>query len=235
MKFQRLLLLIAISCSIPSYAENNTFHGKINSIPPQIKKMMLGHSWHQGCPIGFDQLAYLQLSYWGFDNKPHVGEIIVYQPIAQETLDIFKQLFEIKFPIERMQLPETLPKGLSNSTANNTSGFYCRADEQNPSKMSRHSYGLAIDINDLYNPAVEGKKVDPEQGRKYLDRNLNHPGMIKEGDKVFEIFTSHGWFWGGFFNEVDYQHFDKLISKHYRINHMEYIPSDKQIKSLGEF
>ncbi len=79
---------------------------------------------------------------------------------------------------------------------------------------------------------MEGDKVDPEQGRKYLDRSLNHPGMIKEGDKVFTILTEHGWVWGGFFKEVDYQHFRKLISRHYRVNKMEYISPDNQIKSL---
>ena len=190
---------------------------------------MIGHSWHKGCPLGFDHLAYLQLSYWGFDNQPHQGELIVYRPIAEETVDIFKHLFTIHFQIERMQLPEKLPKGMSNSDADNTSGFYCRTDDQNPTQLSKHSYGLAIDINDLYNPAVEGNKVDPAAGRKYLNRNLNHEGMIKVGEEPFLIFTHHGWYWGGFYKEVDYQHFEKLYIKHYAVNEMEYLTDENQV------
>ncbi len=106
MIFDDFFLLTVILFASPCFAKNEGFYGKISPIPPEVKKMMIGHSWHEGCPIGFDQLSYLQVSYWGFDNKPHVGEIIVYRGIANETVDTFKQLFEIKFPIERMQIPK---------------------------------------------------------------------------------------------------------------------------------
>ncbi len=220
--------------SVPSLA-GEKYSAIVSDIPPEIRAMMKGKTWHEGCPLGLDKLAYIRLSYWGFDEKPKVGELIVYKPLAGEVVQIFRELFEIRYPIERMQLPERLPAGVSNSAANNTSAFYCRADEQRPTLFSSHSYGIAIDFNDLYNPAVEGDRVDPEEGRKYLDRSLNHKAMIKEGDKVFTILTSHGWRWGGFFREVDYQHFGKVITTHYQAERMQYIPPDRQLKSLGEF
>jgi hypothetical protein len=210
------------------------FHGEINSIPADIQKQMMHRTWHEGCPIGFNKLAYLHLSYWGFDNKVHVGELIVYKPLAQETLNIFRQLFIQRFPIEKMRLPERYANDEAQAAANNSSAFYCRADGQTPTKFSHHSYGIAVDINPLYNPAIEGKTVSPVNGRPYLNRKLKQEGMINEGDKVFSLFTKHGWLWGGFFTEVDYMHFEKFMTLHYMINGMGYIPPDQRIKSMNE-
>jgi hypothetical protein len=233
--FLRILVVTAVLMVPVSCFAGEKYSAVVSDIPSEIRAMMTGRTWHDGCPLGLEKLAYIRLSHWGFDDKPHMGELIVYKPLADEVVEIFRQLYAIRFPIERMRLPERLPKGVSNSEANNTSAFNCRADEQVPARFSSHSYGIAIDINDLYNPAVEGDKVDPEEGRKWLDRSLTHKGMIKEGDKLFTIFTNHGWRWGGFFHEVDYQHFGKVITTHYIAERMRYIPPEMQIQSLGDF
>ena len=132
-----------------------------------------------------------------------------------------------------MSLPDNYASDDAQAADNNTSAFYCRPDGQSPTKFSHHSYGIAIDINPLYNPAVEDKAVSPENGRIYLNRNLNHKAMIKEGDKLFILFTQKGWLWGGFFTQVDYMHFEKFITGHYMINNMEYLPAEKQIHSMN--
>lgn len=230
----RILLSLLLLAFIASNSNADTFYGKVSNISPDLQKMMIGHSWHQGCPVGLDQLSYLRVSFWGFDDKTHIGEIIVYKPVAKEALDIFRQLYAIKFPIESMKLPERFPAGDSDLKADNTAGFYCRQDSQTPTQLSMHAFGLAIDLNNIYNPALEGKKVDPAQGRKYLNRNLKHKGMIRQGDPVFLIFANHGWYWGGYFRQVDYQHFTKLITGPYRIDHLQYIPPSKRLKNLPQ-
>ena len=128
-----------------------------------------------------------------------------------------------------MVLPERLPGGKSNGEVNNTSGFYCRKDEQTPSQMSRHSYGLSIDINPIQNPAIVGGSISPKSGKKFLDRSLKDPAMIHEGDEVFTIFARHGWAWGGYFKQVDYHHFDKVITPYYRANQIEYLPPSERV------
>jgi len=125
-----VILSLFISLMNVAYAKNN-FYSQISPIPSDIQKLMTGKSWHKGCPIGFDRLVYLKLSYWGFDDKPHVGELIVYKDIATDTVATFKELYEIKFPIESMQLPERF-SGTSYASDNNTSAFYCRSDDQSP-------------------------------------------------------------------------------------------------------
>lgn len=207
------------------YAEQS-FTGKISAIPADIKKQMIGTVWHKDCPVALDELDYLQLPYWGFDDKPHMGEMIVHQIVAKEVVDIFEKLYRAHFPIEKMVLPGTflhnnslsgLPLGDLNSVANNTSGFFCRPDGQSPHQYSPHSFGLAIDINPLYNPGIiDGGKAEPALGVKYLNRDLKVKGMIKEDDLVTTTFYAYGWKWGAYFSQgVDYMHFQKMINAKY--------------------
>ena len=217
-KFVFIFVLFSLTTT---YAKN-TFYSQISSIPENVQKLMIGKSWHKGCPVGFEQLSYLKLSYWGFDNKPHVGELIVYKGIAEDTVATFKKLYEIKFPIESMKLPERF-SGEFYARDNNTSAFYCRSDDQSPKNLSDHSYGIAIDVNSVYNPAViANNKIWPEEGKKYMDRHLQHKGMFHLGDPAVNILTQHGWYWGAFFPDgVDYQHFQKVMIDHYLITGLQ--------------
>jgi hypothetical protein len=101
----------------------------------------------------------------------------------------------------------------TSMAANNTSSFNYR-NVDGTDHLSLHSYGLAIDINPLYNPYVremDGKTViTPENGAEYADRELDCPYYIKKGDPIYEIFIEHGFTWGGEWkNQKDYQHFQK--------------------------
>ena len=71
-----------------------------------------------------------------------------------------------------------------------------------------HAYGLAIDINTVENPWVDGNDVSPPNGRPYADRTRKATGMIHAGDAVVRAFASIGWKWGGSWTGgKDYQHF----------------------------
>lgn len=71
----------------------------VSDIPSEIRAMMTGRTWHDGCPLGLEKLAYIRLSHWGFDDKPHMGELIVYKPLADEVVEIFP-------PVVRDQIPD---------------------------------------------------------------------------------------------------------------------------------
>ena len=223
-----IVILILTTSSITNIYADTDFTGKITPIPEKIKKEMIGTTWKKGCPVELDQLAYLRMSYWGFDNKPHVGELIINKAIAKDTVAVFKELFEIRFPIESMKLRSYYYKKPNDpSKKNNTSAFSFSKDTQSPDKLSLHSYGIAIDFNPFYNPApVANGKVEPEGADKYLNRKLKHKGMIYQGDKVFQIMTKNGWAWGGYFKQgVDPMHFEKIINKQYIIKSLEYYPN----------
>jgi hypothetical protein len=185
------------------------FHGTIARIDPAIRGLMIGSSWHPGCPVPIDQLRLLELTYWGFDHRAHHGQLVVNARVAQDVLGVMRKLFSERFPIRRMALADTY--GADDDRlmrADVTSAFNCRAVAGDRGVWSQHSYGWAIDINPLENPYLVGGAVLPPAGRGYLDRSLDRPGMIHTGDVVVRAFAAIGWRWGGYWgSSVDYQHF----------------------------
>ena len=92
-------------------------------------------------------------------------------------------------------------------------------------KVSKHGYGLAIDINPLYNPYYkktdEGEEiVEPINAKEYVDRTKEFKHKIDEKDPAYKLFTEHGFEWGGNWKSCkDYQHFevsDEFVNKYYK-------------------
>lgn len=218
MKKTLLAIIISLSTLYGSANAQSVFRGSMEPIPEPVAKAMQGYTWHKGCPVPLDQLSYLTVSYWGYDHQPHEGHLIVLNILAGETLQIFQKLYQMKFPIEKMVLPEKYQSkdDFKSTDDNNTYGFFCREDEQSPGDFSPHSYGIAFDINPVYNPArIAHGKIAPAAGKKYFNRKFQHDGMIDE--KVVAVFTQSGWKWGGYWSEAkkDYMHFQKDIDENY--------------------
>jgi hypothetical protein len=173
-----------------------------------VSRQRLGHSWHQGCPVHWSDLSMVTLDYWGFDGREHAGEIVVAAGQAEAVASVFGELYEAHFPIVSIIPIGDLPKGAEDEPDyDNTSGFHCRF-VAGTSTWSQHANGLAIDLNVMQNPFIDGNVIWPENSGLYLDRSLDKPGMIHAGDEVVDAFASIGWGWGGYWNSLkDYQHF----------------------------
>ena len=156
-------------------------------------------------------LRELRLPYHDFNGETRTGTLIVHKDVAAEVVEIFDQLFQKGFPIERMEPVDDFGASDDRSMdANNTSAFNCRDVTGVPGKFSNHSWGRAIDINPLTNPYVKGDKVLPPAGRKFLDRTKDYPGGILSDGFVVKLFAQHEWTWGGSWTDrKDYQHFEK--------------------------
>ena len=176
-------------------------------VPETIASTMA--SWKPGCPVPVKDLAYLEISHCGYDGKMHLGEMIVHKKVASEVVDIFKDLYAQGFPIEKMLLIEHYGCDDAKSMAdNNSSSFNCRMVKGSRTKLSKHSYGLAIDINPRDNPYVKNNEVSPPGGR--TDRTKAAKGMIVKGGPCYRAFVEKGWKWGGDWKSLkDYQHFEK--------------------------
>jgi hypothetical protein len=174
----------------------------------EVTAARMTYSWHEGCPVGLDQLRLLRLPYHGLDGNIHAGELVANADVADDVVAVFGTLFKAGFPIERMELVDAYQgDDEASMRADNTSGFNCRYVE-GTTKWSQHAYGLAIDINPLLNPWVQGETVRPPEATIYTDRTMQVPGMIHDGDVVVEAFSSIGWTWGGtWVFSKDYQHF----------------------------
>ena len=163
--------------------------------------------------ISYDDLKYLNVKYYDFDGKEHKdGELIVNKEVALETLKIFYELYQNKYPIKKIKLVEEYNASDELSMEdNNTSAFNYRIVE-NSDKLSWHCFGLAIDINPLYNPYILDNEIYPKTALEYTDRAKNFQGKITHNDLAYQIFKKYNWLWGGdFINSKDYQHFYKNI------------------------
>ena len=187
-----------------------------SEIPQDIKEKMLNVTISDKSHVTFDDLEYLTLTYYGYDDQSHIGNMVVDKQISDEVISIFKELYEVKFPIEKMLLPCEY-SGIDELSMrdNNTSAFNDRPIEGSGA-LSYHQLGRAIDINPLVNPYIRFSdgEVLPTTAHEYLDRTKQVKGMIYEDDPCVKIFKKYGWVWGGDWNSVkDYQHFEKHQSK----------------------
>lgn len=183
-------------------------------IDDNIKSRINGKSYGENCDIPYEDLSYIRVLHKNFKGKAQIGEMIVNVSIADDVLAIFEELYEGDYPIERMVLVDDYEADDDLSMeANNSSAFNFRFID-GTSKRSSHSDGLAIDINPLYNPyvrTIDGKTVVlPENGKSYIDRELDNPYYIRKDDICYKAFTQRGFTWGGDWNSSkDYQHFQK--------------------------
>jgi poly-gamma-glutamate synthesis protein (capsule biosynthesis protein) len=184
------------------------FHGSIATGRDAVRSRVR-YSWRRGCPVGPVELRLLRVDHWGLDGRVHRGELIVHRDHARRILGVLKQLFQARYPIQRLRLVDAYRADDDRSmAANNTSGFNCRR-VSGSSSWSEHAFGRAIDLNPLRNPYVTpGGRVSPPAGRPYANRARRAAGMVHAGDAVVRAFAAARWRWGGTWSgSRDYQHF----------------------------
>ncbi len=183
------------------------FASDVRPVPDDV---LARSTWHPGCPVRRTDLRWVRLTFWGFDDARHTGELLVHAEAASDLVEVFRRLYDARFPIEEMRITradelDAPPTG----DGNNTGAFVCRPTTGGTS-YSEHAYGLAVDINPFQNPYEKGDLVLPELASAYLHRDRDAPGMIRAGDVVTEAFAAIGWGWGGAWRSLkDYQHFSR--------------------------
>jgi hypothetical protein len=178
----------------------------------EMQQRIMGISYQENDNISLGELRYLRVLHLGFDGQTHIGELLVNASIADEVLQIMRELYANEYAIEKMVLVDAYGADDERSMEdNNTSAFNYR-EIAGSSKLSRHSLGLAIDINPLYNPCVKngGASISPVNAGGYADRSQTFAHKIDENDLCYRLFLEHGFTWGGSWHSLkDYQHFEK--------------------------
>jgi len=207
-----VMFFVLLVLWLPANSHNvAAFKSHIGPITQAMQQNMKKYTWRQGCPVSFNELAAVHVTYWGFDNKPHQGLLIVHKELAKEVVHIFHKLYVHRFPIHSMKtMDEFKGQDEASMAANNTSAFNCRTLTGIPGLFSQHSYGRAIDINPILNPYVDGKEILPKSGKKFVTRQQDLPGKITKKSIIYQIFMEYDWDWGGHWLDVqDYHHFEK--------------------------
>ena len=184
---------------------DDRWRAEVGRVPRQVLRRS---TWHDGCPVRPRELRYITMTFWGFDDQPHTGEMVVNAAVADDVVGVFRRMYRARFPIEEMRVRRAGEIDLPpTGDGNNTESFDCRNATLGGS-WSNHAYGLAIDINPFHNPYRKGDLVVPELAEAYLDRGNHRPGMIQPGDVVTRAFDDIGWGWGGRWATLDdWQHF----------------------------
>lgn len=180
------------------------------SIDEALKNRIVGKSMRHDAKVAFDDLRYIPLLHRDAAGRIFAGEMICGAVVAQDLQEIFRELYDSGYPIERMVLIDEYDADDVKSMAANNSSCFNYREIAGSTKLSKHSRGMAVDINPLYNPYVKGEEVSPPSGRKYADRNVDSPYRIKRGDRAHRLFMMHGFKWGGDWKSLkDWQHFEK--------------------------
>lgn len=206
--------------------ENTVTEMKINTedefyiaeISDELFEKMKGKSFKDDCTLAREDLRYVHVLHKTLDGETLPGELVVNYHIAKETLNIFKELYEADYPIEKIHLIDEYDADDERSMSDNNSSSFNFRFISRTTKVSKHGLGLAIDINPLYNPyitTVNGQQnVEPANATDYVDRDADFAYKITHDDLAFKLFKENGFAWGGDWkNSKDYQHFE--------------IPSDK--------
>lgn len=189
------------------------------SLSDTIKEKITGISYpadDSSAAISYDMLRHVSVLYHDFDGNTRTGELICHKAIAQDLTEIFFELYEAQYPVEKICLVEEYQGDDELSMEdNNTSCFNYRALPSG--RLSNHAYGLAVDLNPFYNPYVTTRKdgsvnISPAGSEAYADREQDFPYKIDKTDLAYQLFIQHGFTWGGSWrSSKDYQHFEKEI------------------------
>ncbi len=192
------------------------------ALTEDIKARITGSSYpdtQEPLQISYEELSYVHVLHYDFEGQIQEGELICNQAVAQDLVEIFYELYESQYPIEKIRLIDEYSADDEASMADNNTSCFNYRTVPGSTKLSNHSYGFAIDINPLYNPYVrtrDGKElISPDNAVPYADRSADFPHKIDRNDLCYRIFIEHGFTWGGSWNSSkDYQHFEKRVQKY---------------------
>jgi hypothetical protein len=205
--------LLALPLALVAF---QAYDSSVRPLPAPLQASLAsGGSWKPGCPVLLSQLRLLTVTHWGFDGRPHIGQLVVHGDVAAPLTTVFRKLYRLRFPIRHMKLDDMYgPRRAQPADGDVTGSFRCRQSVPSPctggtasGRWSNHAYGYAIDVNPVENPYVGcGMTRDPTSLR-YVDRSRLRKGMVTPA--VVRAFRSIGWGWGGDWtgDTKDYMHF----------------------------
>jgi hypothetical protein len=159
-------------------------------------------------PEVIETLCLFDISYYAFDGKMHLGQLLAAKSLRSDLAEIFFRMRDLCFPVAKaVPIVRYAWSDLASMADNNTSCFNYRFI-QNTTRFSRHAHGTAIDINPRQNPLVYGDGTSLPPGAVY---SSTVAGTFSPLCPILGEFLSRGWKWGGDFTAYrDYHHFEKI-------------------------
>ena len=183
-------------------------------IPDGVWQRMQGKSYKENPYIGRKDLRHIRVLHWDRDGKIHIGEMVCNKKIAKDLTEIFKELYNHRYAIQRMVLPDEYDADDERQMRANNTSCFCYRNVEGSAVLSKHAQGMAVDLNTLYNPYYKKRKdgslfVQPATATRYCNRKADFPYTIDKNDLAYRLFTKHGFKWGGSWKSCkDFQHFE---------------------------
>jgi len=209
-----LSLLLELGFLLTTCGQTPTADFVAMPVPDSVWMRMQGKTFQPNPYISRSDLRYLRVLHWDYDNRSHQGEMVCNKLIADRLLDIFRRLYEARYPIGHMVLPDVYDADDERQMRANNTSCFCYRTIAGSRKLSKHARGLAVDLNSLYNPYVRRRKngtlvVQPATAKPYADRSRQFRYKITKYDLAYRLFTENGFRWGGAWrSSKDYQHFE---------------------------
>ncbi len=197
----------ADSCFSVSLVDDETF-----------ARMRRGGSFPEGCTVSRESLRYVRVLHYGYDGQTHRGELVCNKAIAADLLEVFRGLYAQKYEIYKMVLIDEYGADDEASMADNNTSCFCFRRVKGSASLSKHSLGLAVDINPRDNPCVKYnadgtiRSIEPDtpDARKNALRRPENRHAITRNDLCCRLFRQYGFAWGGDWrSKKDFQHFQK--------------------------
>jgi len=211
--FAIIALTAVLSVAATTTHQAATRTGVARLTHAQTKAIIAAGEWHRGCPVWPSQLRVVSFRYYGFDQKAHIGQIVVNMKVAAPIFRVFGKLYRMRFPIRDAAFASTYGPNPDQS-GDVTASFECRDAVPSPCSggssthhWSMHAYGEAVDLDPRENPYVGCGMTRDRTALSYLKRSWHRPGMVTPA--VLHAFESIGWGWGGSWagSTKDYMHF----------------------------
>lgn len=141
----------------------------------------------------------IQVEYINYNYHKEFGFIKVNRLIKEQTKSVFNELFKIGFPINKIDYSYNYDDEYIIDK-NITTGYNFRY-VSGKNKLSKHAFGMAIDLNPKVNPSKPS----------IISHIYDYDSQIGKIDKnIVDIFKSYGFKWGGeiFSNFYDPHHFE---------------------------
>ena len=140
---------------------NNKFY--YNSYPiikgDLVYNRIINKSYKENNDIKLDELVYIKFLHYDYNNSIKEGELIINKRIEKRIINILEELFNNKYQINSFKLVDDyfddekdLNKIDRKSILDNNSYSFFYRKIYGTNNLSKHSYGLAIDINPKENP-----------------------------------------------------------------------------------